>query len=226
MEEKIELLVEGGSATAGPPLGPALGPLGVNAQEVVAEINKLTEDYKNMKIPVEVIVDASTKQFTVKVGSPPTSALILKALGLEKGGGKDIVGDIGFLVIMDIAKKKKDAMLAKTFTAGIKEVAGACTSLRITIEGRSSKELIREVDEGLFDKVIAGKTEEIPDAVVRKQKKVKLVGIKEEKPKEEEKPEEEEAKEGEAKEGESKEGEKKDSKDEKPGDDKAKEEKK
>jgi large subunit ribosomal protein L11 len=188
MSESIKILVDGGAATAGPPLGPALGPLGVNAAKVVEEINKQTGDFKGMKIPVEVVVDPETKEFKVKVGMPPTSALILKALGVEKGGGgNEPVGDLGFMQLVEIVKKKQDSILAKDVKSALKEVAGTCQSLRVTIEGRKAGELIREINEGLFDDVIAGKSTEIPKPVIREEKKVKIIGVKEEK---EEKPEE------------------------------------
>ena len=62
-KETIETLIEGGKASAAPPLGPALGPLKVNIGQVVADINKKTADFKGMKVPVKVIVDTKTKEF-------------------------------------------------------------------------------------------------------------------------------------------------------------------
>ena len=57
MPEVIEALVDGGAATAGPPLGPALGPLGVNIMAVVKVINEKTSAFKGMKVPVRVMID-------------------------------------------------------------------------------------------------------------------------------------------------------------------------
>ena len=81
MAETIEVLVEGGKASAGPPLGPALGPLGVNVMQVVNAINEKTKHFDGMKVPVKVIVDPKTKGFEIEVGTPPVTALILKELG-------------------------------------------------------------------------------------------------------------------------------------------------
>ena len=81
----ISGLVEGGKATGGPPFGPALGPLGVNINAVIAEINDKTKQYAGIKIPVKVIVDTGTKSARVEVGAPPTSALILKELNIQAG---------------------------------------------------------------------------------------------------------------------------------------------
>ncbi|MEM3815943.1 MAG: 50S ribosomal protein L11, partial [Candidatus Bathyarchaeia archaeon] len=74
----VELVVSGGQATAGPPIGPAIGPLGVNVVAVVNKINELTKEYSGMKVPVKVIIDPETKSFEVEVGIPTTAALIIK----------------------------------------------------------------------------------------------------------------------------------------------------
>ena len=70
--EKVEVLIEGGKATAAPPLGPALGPMGVNIGEVVAQINTKTQDFKGMQVPVTVAINTDSKEFTISVGTPPT----------------------------------------------------------------------------------------------------------------------------------------------------------
>ena len=66
-EQKVSSLVTGGGASAGPPLGPALGPLGVNIMEVIAAINDKTKDFEGMKVPVTVIVDTDTKNMKLKL---------------------------------------------------------------------------------------------------------------------------------------------------------------
>jgi large subunit ribosomal protein L11 len=77
MAEKLDVLVDGGKATPGPPLGPALGPMGVNVIQVVNAINEKTKAFAGMKVPVTLTVDPKTKAFEIKVGTPPVSALIL-----------------------------------------------------------------------------------------------------------------------------------------------------
>ena len=83
----VELLVSGGQANAGPPLGPALGPLGLNVMAVVTKINELTKDYAGMKVPVKITADSEDKSFEVSVGTPTASALIVAELKIEKGSG-------------------------------------------------------------------------------------------------------------------------------------------
>jgi len=61
-KQKISSLVTGGQASAGPPLGPALGPMGVNIMQVIEAINEKTKDFDGMKVPVTVSVDTETKK--------------------------------------------------------------------------------------------------------------------------------------------------------------------
>lgn len=155
-EQTIDVLVDGGNANPGPPLGPALGPMGVNTAEVVKVINEKTKGYAGMKVPVKVTVDSDSKEFKVSVGSPPTSALIKKEIGLEKGTGDGSpVGDITFNQVIQIAKLKQDSLLAKDTKAAVKEVIGVCRSLGITVDGKSAKDATEAVTKGEYDKSLA-----------------------------------------------------------------------
>lgn len=158
MSEKkvVDLLVSGGQATAGPPLGPALGPLGVNVLEIVNRINELTKDYAGMKVPVKVTVDPETKEFEVTVGTPTTSALIVRELKIEKGSGTpntEKVGDLTMEQVVRISELKRSEVLAKTLKAAAKEVLGSCVSMGVTVEGKDPREVQREIDEGKYDKL-------------------------------------------------------------------------
>ena len=159
MPEKLEVLVDGGKATPGPPLGPALGPLGVNIVEILKAINEKTKSFEGMKVPVTLIVDPKTKAFTIEVGTPPTSGLIVKELKVEKGSGdpgKTRVGNLSLAQSIKIANMKADAMLAKSLKARVLEVVGTCVSMGVTIEGRSAKEFSAEIEAGKHDRQLAG----------------------------------------------------------------------
>ena len=155
----IDALVEGGKASAGPPIGPALGPTGANLYQVVQKINELTKDFMGLKIPVKITVDKETKTFEVEIGSPPVSALILRELPeAEKGSSeanKDIVGDLEMPTIVTIAKSKMPNMLVKDLKAAVKTVLGTCVSMGVNVEGKHPKELFPEIDKGAYDSVIA-----------------------------------------------------------------------
>ncbi len=153
----VELIVAGGQATAGPPLGPALGPLGVNIMAVVNRINELTKEYAGMKVPVKVSVNPEDKTFDVTVGVPTTSALLVSELKIEKGSGTPNsakVGDVTVDAVIRIAKIKRPELLAKSLKGGVKEVMGTCVSMGITVEGKDPREVQKEVDEGKFDDML------------------------------------------------------------------------
>ncbi|MDE1768880.1 MAG: 50S ribosomal protein L11 [Candidatus Micrarchaeota archaeon] len=149
-EVVVNGLIEGGKATSGPPFGPALGPLGVNTAAIVAEINAKTKAFDGIKVPVKVTVDKDTKKFTVEVGSPATSALILKELGLQKGGKvkEEIAGNITIEQIKKIAKAKEASMYGNSLKSRVKQVIGTCKSMNITVEGIGAKEMMAKVESG------------------------------------------------------------------------------
>tara|TARA_Y100000310_G_scaffold343478_1_gene451321 strand:- start:10765 stop:11556 length:792 start_codon:yes stop_codon:yes gene_type:complete len=155
--QTVDSLVSGGKATAAPPLGPALGPLGVNIGQVVQEINKKTEAFKGMQVPVKVVVDSDTKEFEITVGTPPASALIKKEVNLEKGSGKaktDMVADILIEQIIKVALMKESNLLGKTLKDRVKEIVGTCQSMGILVEGKQPPEAIIEINNGKFDEEI------------------------------------------------------------------------
>ena len=148
----IEVLVEGGKASGGPPLGPAIGPLGLNINEVVNTINQKTAEFEGMKIPVKVTVDTDTKEYAISVGSPPTSALIKKELGLEKATGDGTtVGNLTFEQLIKITNMKRGQLIANSKKSAVKEIIGTCASMGINIEGKSADEITEEIDQGKYD---------------------------------------------------------------------------
>lgn len=156
----IPAIVEGGHATAGPPLGPALGPLGVNIGGIIDEINKKTGPFAGLKVPVKVIVDKATKKFEIEVGSPSTGELLKKELGVEKGrkGGPDdpkTVGDLKLESVVKVAKMKTGSSLVRNVKMGVNEVLGSCVSLGITVEGKDPRKVIEEVKKGEHDSQLA-----------------------------------------------------------------------
>ena len=161
MQEKItlEVLLEGGKATPGPPIGSTLGPAGVNVAKVVEAINDKTKEFAGMQVPVKVIVDKITKEFEIQVGTPPTSALIKRELKLEKGSATpktQTVGNLTLEQVIKIAKMKIDEMLSSGLKAAVKEVIGTCVSLGVTVDGKPPKEMLKEITEGKYDQHFEG----------------------------------------------------------------------
>lgn len=157
MANVVEALVPGGKASAGPPLGPALGPLGVNVAQVVAKINEQTKDLNGMQVPVRVIVKSRT-EFEIEVGTPPTSALIIKEMGVEKGtGDKTIVGNLTMEQVIKIVNIKRKGLLSKTLKQAASEVIGTAGSVGATIDGMQSKEAQLAVASGKYDEILEAK---------------------------------------------------------------------
>lgn len=152
--QSVSALVTGGQASAGPPLGPALGPLGVNIMEIINTINSKTADFDGMKVPVTVTVNTKTKKWEVNVGIPSAAALLLKEAGITKGSGTSgatWVGDINVDSIIKVAKAKIEKSYASSLKSVAKEIAGTCVSLGIKIEGKNPKEFTAEVNAGKWD---------------------------------------------------------------------------
>ena len=157
----VEALVEGGQATAGPPLGPALGPLGVNVLAIVNKINEFTKDYAGMKVPVKVSVDTETKAFEVTVGTPTASALIVSELKVGKGSGSpktQKVGNLSMEQLVKIAKMKRMQLLSTDTKRAVKEILGTCVSMGVTVEDKDPREVQKEIDEGKHDAILKDET--------------------------------------------------------------------
>ena len=153
-EQKISALVTGGGASAGPPLGPALGPMGVNIMEVINAINEKTKDFEGMKVPVIVTVDSDTKKWNIEIGIPSAAALILKEAGIQKGSGTsgtDWVGDIPMDGIVKVAKTKLEKSYSDSLKSVTKEIVGTCLCLGIKVEGKTPKEFTAEINAGKWD---------------------------------------------------------------------------
>ncbi|MBO8183651.1 MAG: 50S ribosomal protein L11 [Archaeoglobus sp.] len=150
MPRIVEVLVPGGEASPGPPLGPAIGPLGLNVKEVVDRINEATKQFNGLAVPVKLIVH-DDRSFDIEVGIPPATALIKKELGISKGSnkaGSEVVGDLSMEQVINIAKMKAGEVLSYDLKNTVKEILGTCLSMGVTVEGKNPKEVQREIDEG------------------------------------------------------------------------------
>lgn len=145
-KKTVKALVEGGKASAAPPLGPALGQLKVNIGKVIEEINKKTKDFSGMQVPVEIVVDVDTKEFEISVGTPPTSSLIKKELGAKKMGPDQNL-NLTFDQVLKIAKAKSGDLFGD-MKAKVKQVLGTCVSAGVKVDGRDPREVQRDIDKG------------------------------------------------------------------------------
>jgi len=151
-KETVEALVKGGQASAAPPLGSALGPLGVNIGEVIDKINEKTKPFTGMEVPVKIIVDGKTKGFTITVGTPPVTSMLKKEMNVKKLAkvteeGKELPGNISLEKVISIAKAKEDS-LPGDLKSKVKQILGTCLSSGVTVDDKNPKEIQKEIDKG------------------------------------------------------------------------------
>jgi large subunit ribosomal protein L11 len=131
----VKLQIPGGAANPAPPVGPALGQQGVNIMEFCKQFNARTKDAGGMIIPV-VITVYSDRSFTFITKTPPTSVLILKELGKEKGSGvpnKEKIGTLTKAQVRKIAEMKLADLNAASIDAAMRLVAGTARSMGVNV---------------------------------------------------------------------------------------------
>jgi len=156
-KEVIELLVEGGNAKPGPNVGPKLSQLKLNIGEVINKINEATKEFKGLQVPVKIIVDTETKKYEIEVGLPPTSSLLKKEANIEiakRTKSDEIVGNVTMEQIIKVAKMKMKDLNTNDLKSAVKMVLGTALSLGLTVNNRNPKELIKEIDQGLYDNLL------------------------------------------------------------------------
>lgn len=156
--KSIKIVVEGGNVKPGPPLAPTLSQLGLNVGEVIKKLNEATSNFKGMSVPVTIEVDTITKKYEIKVGIPTTTALLLKEAGATEPSGDPQHKKIGNLTleqVIRVAIMKKPSLTAKTLKAAVKSILGTAKSIGLTVENRDPKELVKEVEEGKYDDLLA-----------------------------------------------------------------------
>lgn len=162
----IKLLIDAGDMKPGPAIAQQLGPMGINMGQVISKVNDATSGFKGMKVPVELDIDEKTKEFEISTSTPPTSELLKKELSIEKGTGdhkKVKAGNASIEDIIKVANIKMPDMLQREFVSNVKSILGTCASIGILVESKEPNELIKDIDNGKFEKEINDKTTDTPD---------------------------------------------------------------
>ena len=134
--KKVKVIAPAGKATPAPPLGPTLGQAGVNIGDFTKKFNDATKGMMGDMIPV-VITVYEDRSYDFVLKTPPTSSLILKALGKEKGSGKPNTSKVGVLTkaqAREIAEKKLVDLNANDVEAAMKIVAGSARSMGVDVK--------------------------------------------------------------------------------------------
>ena len=134
--KKIKLQIPAGKANPAPPLGPALGQAGINIGEFVNQFNDKTKEMMGDVVGVEISV-YKDRSFDFILKSPPASSLILKAAGIKKGAGKNLVKKAGSITkaqVKEVAKRKMEDLNANDIDAASKIIEGSCRSMGIEVK--------------------------------------------------------------------------------------------
>jgi large subunit ribosomal protein L11 len=136
IQKLIKLQIPAGKANPAPPIGPALGQAGIKIQEFCTRFNNESKDRMGDIVPVEITV-YEDKSYTFIMKTPPASALLKKAAGIEKGSKepqKDKVGKVTKKQLREIAEIKMKDLNANDIDGAMKILAGTARSMGITVE--------------------------------------------------------------------------------------------
>ena len=131
----IKIQIEAGKANPAPPIGTALGPQGINIADFCKKFNEATKEMTGDIVPAEIII-FEDRSFTFKLKTPPASALLKKAAGIEKGAGDPLkikVGKVTKADVRKIAERKMADLNTDDLAAAEKMIAGTARNMGIEI---------------------------------------------------------------------------------------------
>jgi len=142
IETVVRLQIPAGQANPSPPVGPALGQVGLNIMEFCNAFNAKTADAEpGILIPVVINV-YSNKTYTFVTKTPPASTLLKKAAGIDKGSGEPNIEKVGKITqqqLKEIAEIKAPDLNAIEIKAAMKIIAGTARSMGLETEGQDNE---------------------------------------------------------------------------------------
>ncbi len=133
---QVKLVIPAGKANPAPPVGPALGPHGINIMEFCKRFNAQTQSMGDTLIPA-VLNIYNDRSFTFVLKTPPASELIKKAAGIVKGSGvpnKDKVGALTNAQVEEIAKTKLPDLNTTSLESAARIIKGTARSMGVEIK--------------------------------------------------------------------------------------------
>ena len=131
----VKLQIDAGKATPAPPVGPALGPHGINIMAFCKEYNARTSNRPGEVLPAEITI-YTDGSFTFVLKTPPAAVLLRKAAGVDKGSGvpnKEKVGKVTRAQVKEIAELKMKDLNAIDVDGAMKQIEGTARSMGITV---------------------------------------------------------------------------------------------
>ena len=132
----VKVQCEAGKANPAPPIGPALGPYGINIMQFCKEFNDKTANQPGMIIPAVITIYAD-KSFTFVTKTPPTAVLLKKEAGIATASAKpnrDKVAKVSEETVKKIAEMKMQDLNAASLEAAMSMVKGTARSMGIVVE--------------------------------------------------------------------------------------------
>ncbi len=133
---KLKLAIDGGKASAAPPIGPALGQAKVNIGEFVSRFNTATKDRMGELVPVNVMI-YDDKTFQLDLHQPPAAYLIKKAAKIEKGSGKNATAKAGSITkgqLQEIAERKMKDLAVNSVESAMRTIQGSARAMGVDIK--------------------------------------------------------------------------------------------
>ncbi len=158
---KVKLQIEAGKATPAPPVGTAVGPLGINIQDFCQKYNEATRDKMGNVIPVELTV-YTDKSFDFILKTPPTAKLIKQYAHINKAsskGANEIVATLTKDDVRAIAEIKLPDLNAYDVDAAMNIVEGTARNMGIAVKGVNDAELAEQAKEAQEEEAEAAKRE-------------------------------------------------------------------
>lgn len=133
----LKLQLAAGAATPAPPVGTVLGPQGINIQDFCKQFNDATKDMRGDIVPAEITI-FEDRSFSFVLKTPPASALLKKAAGVEKGSANPLtqkVGSVTRVQVREIAERKMADLNANDLDAAERIIAGTAKNMGIEVKG-------------------------------------------------------------------------------------------
>ncbi len=160
---KVKLQIEAGKATPAPPVGTAVGPLGINIQDFCSKYNDATRDKMGNVIPVELTV-YTDKTFDFVLKTPPAAKLIKQYAKIQKAsskGANEIVATLTQDDVRKIAETKMPDLNAYDIDAAMKIIEGTARNMGIAVKGVNDAELAEQAMEAKAEEIEAAKREAV-----------------------------------------------------------------
>jgi large subunit ribosomal protein L11 len=132
----LKLQLAAAAATPAPPVGTVLGPQGINIQDFCKQFNDATKDMRGDIVPAEITI-YEDRSFTFTLKTPPASALLKKAAGIEKGAGNPLTQKVGKVTreqVREIAQRKMPDLNTTDLDAAERIISGTARNMGIEIK--------------------------------------------------------------------------------------------